>query len=119
MPGSGIEDDTNGPPRNSPTKSKSNNFETMILTTLKDINASIMSNMEKLISQFTTANRSDKSIALAKNISDTLSAIDQLEDRKCKLELEINTLSNESERNKKCIIIEKLDSKMEELYSCM
>ena len=70
----------------------------MISTTLKDINENTMNNMEKLIGQFTTANTYDKSSALAKNVSDTLSAIDRLEDRKRKLEIEMNSADCETEK---------------------
>ena len=103
LPGSGVEGATGSENNNSPPKKPKYKFETIITMTLSEMNKNAITNLDKLFQKFNDSENTEntKKTNLTTNINDVLSAIHNIENRKCKLEGEITVSNNNNDINKK------------------
>lgn len=116
--GGGVEGATGIQNNNRPPKKHKHKFKSIITIILSEMNKKSMSNLDKLFQKFNDSESNNKT-NLATIINDVLSAIDNIENRKRKLEGEIAVSNDYNNINQKRIILEKLDTKIEELYTTM
>ena len=117
LPGGGVEGGNgNGNETSSNRTPKPNKFETMICTTLTEMNDKALSNMERIISKM---QKQESDTNVTTNVNNVMSALNNLEDQKRKLETEVSTMDEEDAKVKRLTIINKIDKKIEELYDKM
>ena len=116
IPGGGIEEGNETSSSKSITSTKAHKFETMICTTLTEMNDKALSNMERIISKM---QQQKSEVNIATTVNNVMSALNNLEDRKRKLESEVSGMDEGDAKVRKLSIIEKIDRKIDLLYDEM
>ena len=96
LPGGGIKDGVSTSISNN--SSRGNKFKKMMCNTLQDMNDKAIANIKSIVEGFqTTMTTKD----VATDVNNTLTAIEKLEGRKRKLELEVTTMNDCTAKEKK------------------
>lgn len=88
----------------------------MICKTLTEMNNKAISNMERII---TRMQNQESDVNIAANVNNIMSALNNLEDRKRKLETEVCAMDEGDAKVKRMNIIDEINKKIEELYDKM
>ena len=114
VPGGGVENGETAPSQSPSNEAGKNSFQKVVQSAMDQINSQSKKDIQEMMQSAISAITSETA-NVASQTNDVLTASEKIEDRKRKLELEINESTNEDHEKKTRAIIDKLDKKIGEL----